>query len=225
MYALTSNRLRLVLFSILLMTQFPSFKVEAAAEILDKFPEQLVDGEKYIIYLHGRIIEDKGIRPTHPIFGIYEYHDLLDSFAAMRYTVISEVRKPNTNPQEYAAHIRKQIHRYQQQDKADLNLVGFSKGAVITLLVSSQLDYPTINYAILAGCWQSITEQDMQLSGNILSLYDVSDFVGSCTPLIDKSYKRTTFREEVFDTGKSHGLFFKPDATWQKPLSEWLEAN
>jgi hypothetical protein len=194
-----------------------------AGEILDHFPRALDQGEKYIVYLHGKIIEDKGTRPTHPIFGVYEYQDILAGFAARGYTVISEVRKPNTDPQQYADYVSDHIRRYRKNGKTELSIVGFSKGAVITLLVSSRLDYADIRYAILAGCWQSIAQQSMQLSGRVLSLYDVSDSVGSCRPLADKSSKIVDLHEETFDTGESHGLFFKPNPIWQEPLFKWLK--
>lgn len=194
-----------------------------AGENLDHFPKELNKGERYVIYLHGKIIEDMGTRPTHPEFGVYEYEDILSSIAARGYRVISEVRKPNTDPQHYADYVSDQIRRYRDQGDGELNVVGFSKGAVITLLVSSQLEYADIKYAILAGCWQSITQQSMQLSGRVLSLYDVSDSVGTCQPLADKSSKIVDFHEETFDTGESHGLFFKPNPVWQESLFDWLE--
>ncbi|MBL4679131.1 MAG: hypothetical protein JKY88_00220 [Pseudomonadales bacterium] len=193
------------------------------AEILDHFPEQLNEESKYIIYLHGRIIEDKGIRPTHPKFGVYEFEALAISFAKAGYTVIRQVRKANTKPQQYADYVSKQLRRYRSQSNTELNLVGFSKGGVITLLVSSQMNDTDIRYAILAACWQSITKRDMDLSGHILSLHDLSDSVASCQPLADKSNKIVDFHVRTFDTGKSHGLFFKPYPTWQKPLFEWLK--
>ena len=127
--------------------------VASSGENIDYFPEELIKGEKYLIYLHGKIIEDLGTRPTHPKFGVYEYEAILASFAAWGYTTISEVRKQNTDPQQYADHVSNQIRRYRAQGEAELNIVGFSKGAIITLLVSSQLDYADVKYAILAGCW------------------------------------------------------------------------
>lgn len=196
-----------------------------AGEILDHFPRVLDQGEKYIVYLHGKIIEDMGTRPTHPLFGVYEYQNLLAGFAARGYTVISEVREPNTDPQQYADYVSEHVRRYRNHGDAALNIVGFSKGAVITLLVSSQLDFADIKYAILAGCWPSITQRGLQLSGRVLSLYDVSDSVGSCQPLADKSGEIVEFHEETFDTGESHGLFFKPNPVWLEPLFDWLKKN
>ena len=38
---------------------------------------------RYVIYLHGRIVEDSGSRrPTDPAFGTYEYDAILDSLRA-----------------------------------------------------------------------------------------------------------------------------------------------
>ena len=37
--------------------------VASPGENIDYFPKELITGQKYLIYLHGRIIEDMGTRP------------------------------------------------------------------------------------------------------------------------------------------------------------------
>jgi len=196
-----------------------------AGELYDRFPQRLTPGTHYIVYLHGKIIEDAGTRPTHPVFGVYEFNEILSDFLNQGYSVIAEVRQSGTDVQEYATYVGNQLRRYRKQSDSDIAVVGFSKGAVIALTVSAQMNDPGIDYAILAGCWKSVTERDLPLSGRILSLYDVSDSVGSCQSLIERSGDVSEFDEEVFDTGKSHGLFYRPDPVWIEPLFRWLKGN
>ena len=50
-------------------------------EIFQQIPAKPDTNRHYIFYLHGRIIEEQGIRPTHNRFGVYEYEKILQSFA------------------------------------------------------------------------------------------------------------------------------------------------
>ena len=40
-------------------------------QVLDRVPPAPDMKARYVIYLHGRIIEDRGRRPTHPTWGTY----------------------------------------------------------------------------------------------------------------------------------------------------------
>lgn len=63
----------------------------------------------HVFYLHGRIIEEQGRRPTHPEFGTYEYDEILRQLGGEGRVVVSEARPGNTDPDAYAAKIEKQI--------------------------------------------------------------------------------------------------------------------
>ncbi|MEW5801191.1 MAG: hypothetical protein AB1847_03705 [bacterium] len=75
-----------------------------------EIPEVISTEVRYLFYLHGKIIEDRGIRPTDPKFGVYEYEEILDALEEKGFTVISEARKKDTDPEQYAAKIVGQIH-------------------------------------------------------------------------------------------------------------------
>src|SRR6186713_172794 len=66
----------------------------AAERVLDRLPEKPDPAGRYVIYLHGRIIEDQGRRPTSPVWGVYEYDQILARLATDGATVVSEQRKP-----------------------------------------------------------------------------------------------------------------------------------
>jgi hypothetical protein len=63
----------------------------------DRLPGMPDARARYVIYLHGRIIEDQGRRPTHPTWGTYEYQQILDRLAAGGLIVVSEQRPPMTD--------------------------------------------------------------------------------------------------------------------------------
>src|SRR3546814_3742291 len=65
----------------------------------------------YLVYLHGRIVEDLGPRPTDPRFGLYDYPAILEALASRGATVISSQRQPETNVNEYAGIVVAQIGR------------------------------------------------------------------------------------------------------------------
>src|SRR5688500_1970134 len=79
--------------------------------ILNDVPTQVHPGARYLIYLHGRIAEEKGIRPTDERFGVYEYPQILDSLAASGAQVISELRPRGTDFRAFGSHVAEQVRR------------------------------------------------------------------------------------------------------------------
>jgi len=68
-------------------------------------------GQRYLFYLHGRIVEDQGPNAIDTIrgFGAYQYENILDTFRKKNFIVISEARKKNTDVQEYANKMVRQV--------------------------------------------------------------------------------------------------------------------
>ena len=60
---------------------------EPAPKILADVPAEIDPDARYLIYLHGAIIERAGVRPTHPQFGVYEYQQILEVFANRGFVV------------------------------------------------------------------------------------------------------------------------------------------
>ena len=44
-----------------------------AGEILSEPPQKADQDTRYVLYLHGQIVQDVGPRPTHPRYGLYDY--------------------------------------------------------------------------------------------------------------------------------------------------------
>jgi len=201
--------------------------------LLIVLPPTTIFAQHYLFYLHGQILEEQGIHAVDTIngYGAYQYEDILNVFRKAKFTVLSEVRKKNTNAIEYAHKI---VHQIDSLIKSgvkpnDITVVGASKGAVISMFISSFLKNKDVNFVFLAGCNDGILNRfpQIQFCGNILSIYEKSDFIGhSClkftqrTPLSIPHYK-----EIELNTGLKHGFLFKPLPQWMEPAIKWASNN
>ena len=198
---------------------------EAAATILTDVPARPDAQARYLIFLHGKIVEDEGPRPTHPAFGVYEYEAILDALAARGLTVISEQRAAGTVADRYAERVVAQVRRLIGSGVAprQITVVGFSKGGAIAVLTAAQLAQEGVNFVFLAACSEELlARQDVRVQGRILSVIEASDTVGrSCEPLHRRAVPGTMFEEIRLDTGARHGAFFQPRAAWIDPVARW----
>jgi hypothetical protein len=186
-------------------------------------------GQPTIFYLHGRIIEDEGTTPTHPTYGLYDYPAILSALESRGAHVISEARPSDTNAEEYAretiAHIEGLLD--DGVSPGSIVVVGFSKGGVISIIVSSMFDRADIRYVITAACsgWLDAYPQ-LQLTGHVLSVYEKSDeLAGSCRSFAERSDVLESFQEIQISTGTEHGAFYLPRSEWVVPVLEWIDGD
>ena len=108
----------------------------------------------------------------------------------------------------------------------DITVVGFSKGAMITVVISSLLKSDEINFVIMATCGEWYDQDDflkeLRLRGNVLSIYEKLDLAGSCKLLANRLPGPTSFMEVELNTGKERGAFYLPRDEWIKPLVSWV---
>jgi arginase family enzyme len=186
-------------------------------------------GSRYLIYLHGQIIETGGRRPTSPQFGVYEYDAILREFAQRGFQVISEARPAGTQVAAYAGHVADQVHQLLAGGvpPEHIAVVGFSKGGMIAATTSSLLRTPEVRYVIMAGCTRGLLREDsLALTGAVLSIHEASDNIGlSCKPLFEHSADADVKVEKLIDTGARHGAFYRPRPEWLDPLFAWLGAG
>ncbi len=195
------------------------------AVILKDVPQMIDPQARYLFYLHGQIIEDKGLRPEHPRFGVYEYQAILDSLAARGLVVISEARKPGTNVWTYAQKVTAQVEKLIAAGVTPerITVAGHSKGGAIAIMTSSFLKNDRVNFVFLACCGDWMLERpDVDLTGRILSIYESSDdWAGSCQKALDKAGDDLITREIALQTGLEHGTFYRPLPEWVEPLVMW----
>lgn len=178
-----------------------------------------------IYYYHGQIVENQGAQAVSKQFGRYEYDNIVQKLKASGHTVHAEVRKKNTDVEQYATlqatHIKEQIGT--GISAKDITLIGASKGARIVIAIQNRLQNSEIKSVLLAGMFSSVVnDKETQLYGKVLSIYDKSDsWLVSSTSLVDRSKSLTVFKEIVVDKNLKHGLLFKPYDDWLLPALDW----
>jgi acetyl esterase/lipase len=195
-------------------------------EILRDVPAQPRPDARYLIYLHGRIIEEKGARPTDERFGTYEYQQILDTLAASGATVIAEQRPQGTDFRAFGARVADQVRRLLTSGvpAERIAVVGFSKGGAIAIIASALLEEPGVTFVFLGACGDWVKgRDDVDVRGRILSIYESSDELGtSCEPLFAQASEPGEPRELRIKTGAGHGAFFRPRTEWLGPLYQWV---
>lgn len=183
---------------------------------------------RYVVYLHGRIIEEEGRRPTSPAFGTYEYDAILDTLRGAGFVVLSEQRPAGTSSDTFATRVVTQVDSliHAGVAPAAITVVGFSKGGWIAILASSRLRQPEVSYVFLGACGPWAFEPTLHVTGRVLSLYERSDSLGvSCAPMFAHRAAGTRTRELRLDTGLRHGAFFRPDDAWLRPVIAWARGQ
>ena len=109
-------------------------------------------GRPFVIYLHGRIVEDQGPAAVSPTFGAYQYQTIVDSLGSGGAVVLSSIRATGTDPDQYAGVVARQIDSLIATGVAPekITVVGFSKGGGIAIRTSIRLARPDVGYVLSA---------------------------------------------------------------------------
>ena len=222
--------MRLVLIVLMLSAAMaPSFGevgVSGLPETID--PEQL-----YLIYLHGKIVEDQGPGAVSETFGPYRYDAILQTFRDRGFQVVAEVRPRDTDPVEYAAHVVEQVNalRAAGVPASHITVVGASKGAGIAVYVSDRVGAEGVNTVLLAICGEqtlaSFEQQAVCIRGNVLVIYDRADTIaGSCVKLFERCRDVLDEHHEIeLDLGRGHGVLYAPLPEWIGPATSWARSH
>lgn len=196
---------------------------------LSSAPAQGQASPRYVIFLHGRIVEDEGRRPTDPSFGIYEYDAILDSLRRADFVVLSDQRPPRANSDTFATRVVHQVDSLIRRGVSPraITIIGFSKGGWIAILASSRLQNPDVSFVFMGACGPWAFERpDLHVTGRLLSLYETSDSLGvSCAPMFTRSGQGSVSREIALSLGLGHGTFFQPRSAWLTPALTWAQGR
>jgi hypothetical protein len=197
-----------------------------AVEIYDHFPTAIHAKERYVIYSHGFIVEGTDPKPVSPKYGLYDFPAVKQVlFDGGGFNFIAIQRPKNVEFETHVKHLESGVQQLLDAGvKASrITMIGFSRGGQITAFASSHLASKGINTAILAICTDGDFAADppLILGGNLLSIYETSDSLGSCATLAKRS-RLTSFKEVSISTGKGHGAFFQPMPEWIGPLKDWI---
>ena len=196
-----------------------------AVEIYDRFPDSINASERYVIYSHGFIVEGDDPKPVSPKYGQYDFPAIKQAlFSGGGFNLIA-YQRPKSTDDSYADTLQLWVRRLLDAGvrPSRITLVGFSRGAQLTALASNGLASVGINTALLAICENGEVSQapGLILGGNLLSIYEKSDELGSCGALAARSHLKS-FKEVSISTGKKHGAFFQPLPAWIAPLQAWI---
>jgi len=202
---------------------------EASPQIFADVPAAIDPGARYLIYLHGAIIETQGVRPTHPRFGVYEYEEILSTFAGRGFVVISEARPTGTDGMVYSETVVDQVREILAAGVPPdcVTVVGFSKGGGIAIAASSMLANDDVNFVFMAACnpWLD-SHSEIVARGRLLSLRESSDdLVSSCEGFFERSPSPNDHVEIVLELGGGHGAFYRPRPEWVDPVVEWASVE
>jgi hypothetical protein len=185
--------------------------------------------ERYLFYLHGRIVEEGGRRPTDSLHGVYEYDAILDSLRAGGFIVLSDQRPPGLAIDTFVTQVTHQVDSLLALGVRPerITVVGFSRGSAIAMLASSRLRNPALGFVFIAACGPWAFElPELRVTGRILSLYETSDSLGeSCAPLFARSGERSRVSEIPLSLGLGHGTFYQPRREWLEPALAWAAAD
>jgi hypothetical protein len=200
--------------------------------IYEQVPEPVDPAAKYLIFLHGKIIEERGIpRPKHPGYGYYEYQLMLETFRDRGFTVISAMRPKNANVAVYAGQVAGQVTLLLKNGvpPRQITVLGASKGGVIAMLDSARLKNRDLHFVFMSCGYPYIItmfqQQNWQLWGRILSIFDQSEDTGAgsiqelLAPAAGKSVPQS--REIVLKMGLGHGILYQPFPEWVEPVIAW----
>ncbi|MEN8164550.1 MAG: hypothetical protein ABFS37_10510 [Acidobacteriota bacterium] len=196
-----------------------------AGTVLSAIPDILDPSANYLIYLHGAIIEEQGMQPTHPKYGTYHYAAILQAFADRGFTVISEARPSGIRPDIFAVHVIEQVQQLLDGGVPEdhVSVVGFSKGAIIAVLASRDVGRDGVSWIIQAGCgpWTDRLPEFVP-AGRILSQIDEADEVArSCRAFLTRMPEGAVFDENTLELGSGHGAFYSVSPEWFEPAVEW----
>ena len=180
----------------------------------------------YLFYLHGQIVEGSDGSPVSPIYGIYQYHEIVKTFSDLGFRVISEIRPHNCAIAPYAQKIANEITDLLNKDilPTQITVVGASRGGMIAAMVSHAMaDQPLLRYVILAGLFQPFyKKENLPLHGQVLSIHDKADKYPITPELFFENSKALTRHQIIVtDTGLGHGLIFRPYPIWVEEVLAW----
>ena len=188
-------------------------------------PAKLDPAARYLIYLHGRIIEERGIRPTDPRYGTYEYVAIVRALERRGFTVVTESRPSGTDPERYARTVQGQVEALLAAGvpARHVTVLGASKGAVIAMLASTFIRNRDVNFVLMSNCNDWVREHfRVDLYGNVLSIYDKNDEFGtSCGPIFAQSRGLARRKEVVLQLGTGHAVLYRPLPEWLDLVDAW----
>lgn len=198
-----------------------------SGSIYESVPKNVDSTARYLFFLHGKIVEQKGVPASSKKYGDYEYMKMLQIFADAGFEVISEARSKGADINDYSSKISDSVEKLIDAGIPAKNITvsGFSKGGRMTLLISSLLENKDVNFVVLAGCRTSdIDNLGLSPIGRIMSIYDSNDDTfGTCAEIFASGGDDLITNELVLSIGDGHRVFYQPLDEWVQPMIKWAK--
>ena len=216
-------QLFLICLTALITVNTPNF----SQSITKNVPVNANANERYVFYLHGAIIQEKGINAVSEQYGKYEYTNILFALQKQGFNVISEARKKDTEVSDYAEKLAGQVGQLLDAGVPPerITVIGASLGAFMTLEAAKILANPGVKYALLGLCGEYAINlfkpSAASLHGKFFSVFERSDSKGSCAPIFTGLPKDSSFSELELNMGNEHGFLYKPYDEWVAPVADF----
>lgn len=188
--------------------------------------------KKYVFFLHNKFLEVHPLNELHPKYGPAAYTAILEKLQSTNSVILSEKRKPGTDPKIYAKKLILKIDSLHNGGVPydHISIVGTSQGGYITQYISYYAKNPDLKFVFIGSSFKNDSmneDRKFQLYGKILSINEKSD-VGAellSRQLRFKNSDLKSFKEIILNTGLEHGFLFRALDEWIMPTKEWINSN
>ncbi len=212
------SRLSMVLFFLII-----SAGATVAGEVLEKPPTTPDPTGRYMFYMHGRYVEERGSD------NVYKYDAILRELADKGFTVVGESRG-QVEIGDYARLVAGQVTAMITAGvpAGNITVAGHSRGGFIALLAASFIGDPDVRYGILAACglegtrfrkaYRRLLKKSAEaIKGKFLVMWEQGDEeAGHCDEVLEKA--SAPYRNVKLTVGGGHRIFYKAEASWIGPL-------
>jgi predicted esterase len=186
-----------------------------AGEIYPELPAELDPQRFYLIFLQGPVAGEPVAR----------------GFARRGFEVVTERRRPSSDPLEQARKTMAQVTALLQGGVpgSRIAVAGYDLGGTAAMIASALIRDPSISYVVLAGCglderYERFAAQLAdQMAGRMLHLWEKTDpraescqYAFSQAPQLDSD-------EKLLSNDGGHELFWEPAPFWMDILQQFLE--
>ena len=207
------------LLFVLILADNPAF----AGEVAEKPPATPDPARRYMFYMHGRYVEERGSD------NVYRYVMILRELADKGFTVIGEARG-KVEIGDYARQVAGQVRGLISAGvpPGNITVAGHSRGGFIALLSASFVGDPGVRFGILAACglegtrfrkaYRRLLNKNAEaIKGRFLVMWEQGDDeTGHCDEVLEKA--SAPYRNLKLTVGGGHRIFYKPETAWIDPL-------
>ncbi len=187
---------------------------------------------KYVFFLHNKFLEEHPLNESHPKYGPAAYTAILEKLQSKNSVILSEKRKPGTDPKMYAKKLILKIDSLHNGGVPydHISIVGTSQGGYIAQYISYYAKNPDLTFVFIGSSFKNDSmneDQQFRLYGKILSINEKTD-VGAkllSRQLRFKNSDLKSFKEITLNTGLEHGFLFRALDEWIIPTKAWINSN